>query len=148
VVAGLVVITPCAGFVGPMSAVLIGLLGGAACFGGVLLKERFRYDDALDAFGVHGVGGILGGLLLGVFASTAYNSAGQDGLLFGKADLLLANLKGTAAACLWAALATFLLLKLIDRFVGLRVDVETEVEGLDQGIHGEKGYDGSGGHFS
>jgi Amt family ammonium transporter len=139
-VAGLVVITPCAGFVGPMSALLIGLLGGAACFGGVLLKGRLGYDDALDAFGVHGIGGILGGLLLGVFASTAWNSAGQDGLLSGKADLLIANLKGTAAGCLWAALITFLLLKVIERSVGLRVEDETEAEGLDQSIHGEKGY--------
>jgi Amt family ammonium transporter len=147
-VAGLVVITPCAGFVGPMSALLIGLLGGAACFGGVLLKGRLGYDDALDAFGVHGVGGILGGLLLGVFASKAWNGAGQDGLLFGKADLLIANLKGTAAGCLWAALATFLLLKLIDRTVGLRVEEETEAEGLDQSIHGEKGYaDAAGAQF-
>src|SRR6478736_1185556 len=139
-VAGLVVITPCAGFVGPMSALLIGLLGGAACFGGVLLKGRFRYDDALDAFGVHGIGGILGSLLLGVFASKAWNGAGQDGLLSGQADLLIANLKGTAAGCLWAAFATFVLLKLIQRVTGLRVDEETEGDGLDQSIHGEKGY--------
>ncbi len=91
-----------------MSALLIGLLGGAACFGGVLLKGRLGYDDALDAFGVHGVGGILGGLLSGRLRLwKAWNGAGQDGLLLGKADLLIANLKGTAAGCLWAALATF-----------------------------------------
>src|SRR5690606_35685079 len=102
----------------------------------------------LDAFGVHGVGGIVGGLLLGVFASTAWNSGGQDGLLFGKADLLIANLKGTAVGCLWAAAVTFVLLKVIDRVLRLRVDEETEAEGLDQSIHGEKGYaDVAGGQF-
>ncbi len=91
------------------------------------------------------MGGILGSLLLGIFASTAWNSAGQDGLLFGKSELLIANLKGTAVGCLWAALATFLLLKLLDRTVGLRVDEETEADGLDLSIHGEKGYaDASG----
>jgi ammonium transporter, Amt family len=139
-VAGLVVITPCAGFVGPSSALLIGLLGGAACFGGVLLKGRLGYDDALDAFGVHGIGGILGSVLLGVFASQAWNAAGQDGLLAGKWGLMIANLEGTAAGCAWAALATFVLLKLLERTVGLRVDEETEGDGLDQSIHGEKGY--------
>jgi Amt family ammonium transporter len=114
----------------------------------VLLKGRLGYDDALDAFGVHGVGGILGSVLLGVFASKAWNGAGQDGLLFGEADLLIANLKGTAVGCLWAAVATFVLLKLVQRVTGLRVDEETEGEGLDQSIHGEKGYaDPSGSHL-
>ncbi len=139
-VAGLVVITPCAGFVGPMSALAIGLLGGAACFGGVLLKGKLGYDDALDAFGVHGVGGILGGLLLGVFASSAWNEGGADGLIFGSSELLIANLKATVVGCGYAALVTLVVLKILKRTMGLRVDEEVEREGLDQTLHGEKGY--------
>lgn len=139
-VAGLVVITPCAGFVGPMSALAIGLIGGAACYGGVLLKGKFGYDDALDAFGVHGVGGILGGLLLGVFASTAWNEAGANGLIKGDSALLVANVKATVVGCLYAATATFVILKILQKTLGLRVDSEVELEGLDQHLHGEKGY--------
>jgi Amt family ammonium transporter len=145
-VAGLVVITPCAGFVAPMSAIAIGLIGGAVCFGGVMMKSKFGYDDALDAFGVHGVGGVLGGLLLGVFAAKGWNSAGQDGLLMGESALLVANAKATLAGCLYAGGVTFIILKLLDATLGLRVSEEVEVEGLDQHLHGEKAYheDGSG----
>ncbi len=148
-VAGLVVITPCAGFVGPMSALAIGLIGGAACFGGVMLKSRFGYDDALDAFGVHGVGGIVGGLLLGVFASTGWNSGGADGLIFGDPTLLLVNAKATLVGCVYAMAVTLALVRLLDMVIGLRVSDEVEVEGLDQHLHGEKGYsDERGGQFS
>lgn len=147
-VAGLVVITPCAGFVGPMSALAIGLIGGVVCFGGVMLKSKFKYDDALDAFGVHGVGGVVGGLLLGVFASKAWNSAGTDGLLMGESGLFIANLKGIAAGCLYAAVVTFVLLKILDAVMGLRVDEEAEAEGLDTSLHGEKAYsDANAGHM-
>lgn len=143
-VAGLVVITPCAGFVAPMSALSIGLLGGAACYGGVMLKGRFGYDDSLDAFGIHGVGGILGGLLLGLFADASWNSAGADGLMKGDPALLIANAKATLAGCLYAAGATFVILKILDAALGLRVSEEIEVEGLDTHVHGEKGYSDEG----
>ncbi len=143
-VAGLVVITPCAGFVSPMSSVLIGLIGGVVCFGGVLLKGKFKYDDALDAFGVHGVGGITGGLRLGLFANKAWNSAGQDGLLLGESGLLIANAKATVAGCLYAGVLSFILLKVIEKTIGLRVEEEVEFEGLDQHLHGEKAYSDGG----
>lgn len=147
-VAGLVVITPCAGFVAPMSALTIGLLGGAACFGGVMLKSKLGYDDALDAFGVHGVGGILGGLLLGVFASKGWNSAGADGLIFGDSALFIANAKATFAGCLYAASVSFVLIKGIQATLGLRVEDDVEVEGLDVHLHGERAYsDGRGKHM-
>lgn len=144
-VAGLVIITPCAGFVSPMSSMWIGLIGGAVCFGGVMLKSKLGYDDALDAFGVHGVGGITGGLLLGVFADKAWNEAGQNGLLLGESALFVANLKGTVVGCAYAALATFVIIKLIDLTVGLRVREEVEEEGLDQHLHGERAYSESSG---
>ena len=140
-VAGLVVITPCAGFVSPLSSVGIGLLAGVICFGGVMLKSKLKYDDALDAFGVHGVGGIAGALLLGIFAQKAWNGAGQDGVLFGGgATLLIANAKAVLVGCLYSAAATFVILKLIEKTIGLRVDEETEAEGLDQALHGETAY--------
>jgi len=139
-VAGLVVITPCAGFVAPMSSLAIGLIGGGVCFGGVMLKSKLGYDDALDAFGVHGVGGIAGGLLLGVFASTAWNDGGADGLLFGSSDLFIANLIATVAGCAYAAGVSFVLIKVVDLVFGLRVSEDVEQEGLDGHLHGEKGY--------
>jgi Amt family ammonium transporter len=146
-VSGLVVITPCAGFVAPMSAVAIGLLGGAACYGGVMLKGKLGYDDALDAFGVHGVGGILGGLLLGVFASTAWNEAGANGLIFGDSALFIANAKATLAGCFYAASVSFIIIKGLQLTMGLRVDEDAELEGLDLALHGERAYsDGRGKH--
>jgi ammonium transporter, Amt family len=144
VVAGLVVITPCAGFVAPMSALAIGILGGAACFGGVMLKSKYGYDDALDAFGVHGVGGILGGLLLGVFASSAWTDGGAVGLLDGDPSLLIANAKATLAGCAYAAAVTWVLLKALSATIGLRVSDEVEIEGLDGNLHGEKAYSDEG----
>src|SRR5690606_17108081 len=144
VVAGLVVITPCAGFVAPMSALAIGILGGAACFGGVMLKSKYGYDDALDAFGVHGVGGILGGLLLGVFASSAWTDGGAVGLLDGDPALLIANTKATLAGCAYAAAVTWVLLKALSATIGLRVSDEVEIEGLDGNLHGEKAYSDEG----
>src|SRR5690606_7145208 len=112
-VAGLVVITPCAGFVSPMSSLWIGLIGGVVCFGGVLLKGKLGYDDSLDAFGVHGIGGIVGGLLLGVFADTAWNEGGANGLLLGDSALFVANLKATVIGVAFAALGTFIILKIL-----------------------------------
>ncbi|OQX68536.1 MAG: ammonia channel protein [Sorangiineae bacterium NIC37A_2] len=144
-VAGLVVITPCAGFVSPMSSLWIGLIGGVVCFGGVLLKGKLGYDDSLDAFGVHGIGGIVGGLLLGVFADTAWNEGGANGLLLGDSALFVANLKATVIGVAFAALGTFIILKILDATIGLRVSEEVEEEGLDQHLHGERAYSESSG---
>lgn len=143
-VAGLVVITPCAGFVAPLSALAIGLIGGGACFGGVMLKSKYGYDDALDAFGVHGVGGILGGLLLGVFASSSWTKGVAVGLLDGDPSLLIANAKATLAGCAYAMGVTYVMLRALDATLGLRVSEEEEIDGLDGHLHGEKAYSDEG----
>ncbi len=134
IVAGLVAITPAAGFVSPMAAIAIGAIAGGVCYGAVLMKSRLGYDDALDAFGVHGIGGATGALLTGVFARAAYggNSGGLE--LLGKQAIAI----GAAGA--WSAVVTFVLLKGIDRVVGLRVDQEIEHDGLDGALHGESAY--------
>ena len=139
-VAGLVAITPAAGFVGPMSAVVIGLLAGVACYGGVLLKGKLGYDDSLDVFGVHGVGGLLGALLTGVLASKVWNPAGQDGLLKGGTHVFVEQLIGVGAAAAFAAIGTFALLKVLDKVMGLRAQQDEELEGLDVTLHGEEAY--------
>jgi len=140
-VAGLVGITPAAGFVSPMGALAIGALTGVACYLGVLAKSRFGYDDSLDAFGVHGVGGACGALLTGVLATAALTPEGVGGgLLAGNASLLLEQAIGLAAAGGWAVAMTFAILKLVDKVIGLRVDAEVEYEGLDGVLHGESGY--------
>jgi Amt family ammonium transporter len=139
-VAGLVGITPAAGFVAPWAAIVIGLVAGFACFYAVIWKERLGYDDSLDAFGVHGVGGLLGALLTGVFAQKAVNEAGQDGALFGNARLLGPQLAGIVVVALYSAAVTWALLKIVDKVVGLRVATADEREGLDSTEHGETGY--------
>jgi Amt family ammonium transporter len=139
-VAGLVAITPAAGYVSIGASLAIGLAAGALCYKAVLLKERFGYDDTLDAFGVHGVGGILGALLVGVFAQKSMNSAGADGLLAGNPWLLVKQLAGVVAAGAYSAALTWAILKLVDRWVGLRVTEDEEDEGLDESQHGESGY--------
>jgi Amt family ammonium transporter len=143
-VAGLVGITPAAGFVSPMAAIIIGIAAGAICFGGVLLKERFKYDDSLDAFGVHGVGGMAGALLTGVFASKVWNPAGADGVIAGGWGVLGTQALGVVAAAAYAVAVSFVLLKVIDKVVGLRVEKEEEAEGIDTATHGESGYAGMG----
>ena len=146
VVAGLVGITPAAGFVAPWSAIVIGIAAGVACYGAVLLKDKLGYDDALDAFGVHGVGGLAGALLTGVFAEKALNEAGADGLWFGNAAQLVTQGIAVLASGMYAAVVTFGILKLIDATIGLRVMENDEREGLDSSLHGEQGYAaGSGG---
>ena len=140
-VAGLVGVTPAAGFVPPLAAVAIGLSCGALCYGGVLLKERLAYDDALDAFGVHGLGGAAGALLTGVFASVAVNAAGADGLAFGGGlSLLGKQALSLVAVGAWSALLTWGLAIAVRRVVGLRVDAEEEFDGLDMHLHGERAY--------
>jgi Amt family ammonium transporter len=140
VVAGLVAITPAAGYVSPMVAIAIGAAAGMICYGGVVLKGRLGYDDSLDAFGVHGIGGATGALLTGVFARAVLNNGHGGGL-----DLLAKQGIAVAAAGAWAAVVTFVLLKGIDRVVGLRVDPEIEHDGLDGALHGESAYGSPGG---
>lgn len=140
-VAGLVGITPAAGFVAPWAAIIIGLLAGAVCYGGVILiKERLHIDDSLDAFGVHGVGGLLGALLTGIFADTSINAAGRDGVIKGHVAQMVPQIAGIVAVGLYAAILTFAILKLVDKVVGLRVPTNDEREGLDVTEHGEQGY--------
>jgi Amt family ammonium transporter len=141
-VAGLVCITPASGSVSAMSAILLGLAAGIVCFGACTgMKNFFGYDDSLDAFGVHGVGGTLGALLTGVFASRAITGAeGRFGLIEGNAAQLLPQLVSIAAAAGLAILGTFVLLKTLDLTMGLRVSSEDEIIGLDISQHGEEGY--------
>ncbi|MDP2234591.1 MAG: ammonium transporter [Actinomycetota bacterium] len=139
-VAGLVGITPAAGYVGPMAAIAIGVVVGVACFLGIDLKTRFGFDDALDVVGIHGVGGTTGALLTGIFATTAINSAGQDGLLYGNAALLLEQFIGVIATIAFSFGVSWLLFKILDRTIGLRPSEESEDLGLDQSEHAEAGY--------
>jgi len=135
-VGGLVAITPAAGFVTPVGALCIGVASGIACYwGATWLKHKLGYDDALDVFGIHGIGGIVGAVLTGVFASKAIG--GTAGLLEGNPGQVLTQLWGIAATIVWCAVASFILLKIIDMIVGLRVDEETERDGLDLSLHGE-----------
>ncbi|MEZ5893754.1 MAG: ammonium transporter [Parvularculaceae bacterium] len=136
-VAGLVAITPASGFVDPTGALFIGAIAGIFCmFAAVSLKKRFGYDDSLDAFGVHGVGGFVGAILTGVFAREAINSAGS-GLLDGNAVQVWTQFVGTLATIAWSGVASFVILKVIDMTIGLRVPTDLEREGLDIGLHGE-----------
>jgi Amt family ammonium transporter len=139
-VAGLATVTPAAGFVGPMAALAIGLAAGLACNGAIVLKGRLGYDDSLDAFGVHGVGGALGTILLGVFAMKTWNPAGADGLVTGSATFFGRQLLAVAVAVAYAGAGTLVLLKLVNAMVGLRVSKDQEYEGLDLNLHGEEGY--------
>jgi Amt family ammonium transporter len=139
-VAGLATVTPAAGYVGPLAGVAIGALAGAICYGGVMLKDRFKYDDTLDAFGIHGVGGVTGTLLLGVLAQRVWNSAGADGLIAGSGAFFLSQLLAVAVAIGWSVAATALILKLVNALTGLRVSADLEREGLDTNLHGEAGY--------
>jgi Amt family ammonium transporter len=135
-VGGLVAITPASGFVLPGGALVIGLAAGVACYwGATWLKNTLGYDDSLDVFGVHGVGGIVGALLTGVFAVEAVG--GTPGLIEGNPGQVLTQLWGIAATIVWCGVASFVLLKLIDLTLGLRVEREIEVEGLDLALHGE-----------
>jgi ammonium transporter, Amt family len=135
-VAGLVGITPAAGFVSPMSAAVIGGAAGVVCFGGVMLKSKLGYDDALDAFGVHGVGGLLGALLTGVLASSGWNSA----VTVQGAELVMEQAIGAGVTAVYSVAVTFILLKVLDATMGLRVEEDVEREGLDVNLHGEQGY--------
>jgi Amt family ammonium transporter len=137
-VAGLVAITPASGFVDPRGALIIGIVAGVACYwGATWLKHAFGYDDSLDAFGVHGVGGAAGAILTGVLAVAAVGGDGKSGLIDGNAHQVLVQLYGVGVVVAYDAIVSLILLKLIDLVLGLRVDTDTEREGLDLAIHGE-----------
>jgi ammonium transporter, Amt family len=135
-VAGLVAITPAAGFVGPVSAILIGLGGGIVCYLGVFLKNKMGYDDALDVLGIHGIGGTWGALATGLFASVG----GGTGLFFGNPGQVAIQAIGVGATWVFAGAGTFVILKIVDGVVGLRVSKEEEVLGLDLNEHSERAY--------
>jgi Amt family ammonium transporter len=139
-VAGLATITPGAGFVSPNSAVLIGLIAGLACYTAVASKSRLGYDDSLDVVGIHGVGGIVGTILVGVFASRVINPSGADGLIAGNTSLVLSQLMGVLAVGVYVFCMSWVLLKITDLALGLRVSDDTEQQGLDLGEHSETAY--------
>jgi Amt family ammonium transporter len=135
-IAGLVAITPASGFVTPVGALVIGVAAGLGSYWAVTsLKRSLGYDDSLDVFGIHGVAGLIGAILTGVFAAEAIG--GTAGLLEGNPGQVLTQAWGVAATVVWCAIATFVLLKLIDVVMGLRVGKQTEIEGLDLNLHGE-----------
>ena len=139
-VGGLVAITPASGFVGPMGAIVIGLVSGLVCFwGATSLKRTMGYDDSLDAFGVHGIGGIVGAILTGVFAA---KGLGGSGLVEGVTmmDQVFLQLMGVVVTIVYCAVVTYVLLKALDKMMGLRVDEEQEIVGLDISLHDERGY--------
>jgi Amt family ammonium transporter len=140
-VAGLVAITPGAGFVGPMSAILIGIGGGVLCSIACTLKPSFGYDDSLDVVGVHGVGGTWGALATGLFASKAINAAGNDGLFFGNPGQLWIQIVSVAATWILAVVGTYILLSIVKAMVGLRIADEEERMGLDLSQHNERAYE-------
>jgi Amt family ammonium transporter len=141
-VAGLVAITPASGFVDPVGALIIGLAAGVVCYiAAVWVKKAIGYDDSLDAWGVHGVGGALGALLTGAFASNKINSLGKGWLIDGNGHQMLIQFYDVAAVFVYCGIVTFIILKIIDLVIGLRVSPEVEVEGLDINLHGETVHD-------
>ena len=140
-VAGLVAITPAAGYVEVLPSIAIGLIGGAICYGAVaILKERLGYDDSLDAFGVHGIGGMWGAVATGLWATTAINPDGANGLFYGETDLFIAQLISIVVAIIFAVVGSTILFKLVSSFTEIRADEDEEVTGLDLVEHGERGY--------
>jgi len=139
-VAGLATITPAAGYVSPAGAVIIGIVSGVVCFYAVALKNRLHWDDALDVWGVHGVGGLLGIVMLGVLATRAFNPAGTDGLLAGNPTFFVKQLAAAAFSSVYAFGFTLGMLWLIDRVVPVKVERGAEEIGLDEALHGERAY--------
>ena len=140
-IAGLATITPAAGFVGPNAAIFIGLLAGILCYFGVMAKSRFGYDDSLDVVGIHGLGGLVGTICVGLFASKAVNPGGADGLLNGNAAQLGVQLLGVIVVGIYAFVVSWILLKIVDAIMGLRLSEEDEVMGLDISEHSERAYE-------
>ncbi len=146
-VAGLVAITPAAGFVGPLAAIVIGAVSGALCYTACNFKSKLGYDDSLDVVGVHGVGGTWGAIATGLFASTAINPAGADGLFYGNPGQLVTQIIAVATTMALAVVGTYVILKVVDALVGLRVTDEEEVLGLDLSQHSETAYSMGGGQY-
>jgi Amt family ammonium transporter len=139
-VAGLVAITPASGFVNVMGAIVIGFGAGALCYAAIQLRERIKVDDALDVWAVHGIGGTWGALATGLFATVAINAGAANGLFYGNPKQALIQLVGVAASWIYAAVGTFVILKVVNIFVPLRVEEKDEVLGLDLSQHGEPAY--------
>jgi ammonium transporter, Amt family len=147
-VAGLVAITPASGYVGPVSALIIGAVAGALCYSACNVKSKLGYDDSLDVVGVHGVGGTWGAIATGLFATKTVNDAGGDGLFFGNPGQLWTQIVAVLATYVLAVVATWVILKVVDAVVGLRVTDEDEVAGLDLSQHSETAYALGGGSYS
>ena len=142
-IAGLVAVTQGAGFVTPLSSIIIGLIGGGVSFFAIVtLKRKFGYDDALDAFGCHGIAGLWGAVATGLFSTKSVNPAGSDGLFYGNAELLKVNILAAFSCALYAGIVTFIILKIISLITKLRTDKEEENSGLDLSLHGEEAYNG------
>jgi Amt family ammonium transporter len=139
-IAGLGSITPACGFVGVGSALIIGAVAGVICYLAVLAKDRLGYDDSLDVVGIHGVGGVWGTLATGLFASTAINAGGQNGLFFGNPGFFGTQLLGVVAVIAYCSVATLVILYVVKAVTGLRVSAEDEHAGVDTALHGESGY--------
>lgn len=139
-VAGLVAITPACGFVGPLSSIVIGAFAGLICYGGVILKSKLGYDDSLDVVGIHGLGGTWGALATGLFASTAINPNGADGLFFGNPGLLMTQFVSVIVTMAFAFIMTLIILKVVDLLIGIRITADEEEKGMDLTLHNEAGY--------
>jgi ammonium transporter, Amt family len=141
-VAGLATITPCAGYVTPTSAALIGIIAGIVCYLAVNLKNRLKWDDALDVWGVHGVGGATGIIMLGLMASKAVNAAGTDGLFLGNSSFFMVQLLTVIGSSIYAFAFTYVMLVLINKITRVRTTEGEEERGLDESLHGETAYEG------
>jgi len=140
-VAGLVAITPACGFVETYASIIIGIVGGIVCFWAVTyLKTKLGYDDTLDAFGIHGIGGTWGGIATGLFATKAVNDAGANGVFYGDPSLILKQLTAIVATYIFVAVVSYVIIKVIQLFMPIRVDEEAEIKGLDITMHGEQAY--------
>ncbi len=139
-IAGLATITPASGFVSPMSSLIIGMAAGAICYISLNMKGKLGYDDSLDAFGVHGIGGIVGTFATGLFAQSVINPAGSNGLFFGGSRMFTSQIIAILVTAAYSFIVSIALLKVIDKFIGLRVDEESEINGLDISQHGESAY--------
>ncbi len=140
-VAGLATITPAAGFVEPWAAAIIGICAGALCYSAVGLKNKLNWDDALDVWGVHGMGGVTGVILLGVFSSTSVNASGADGLIYGGIGFFLKQIIAVGIASIYAFVFTFAMLKIINRITPVKVSDQEQESGLDTLLHGEQAYE-------
>ncbi len=140
-VAGLATVTPAAGYVSPTTAVIIGIVSGVVCYYAVEMKNKLQWDDALDVWGVHGVGGFLGIVMLGIFANKQFNPEGANGLLYGDPVFLLKQVTAVVFSSVWAFGFTYAMLRIIDAFTTVKVSEASEEIGLDESLHGEHAYE-------